>query len=125
MGFSESNVKKIIKTPVYHAGSSTYFTIFLVDETTLDDLQEALNRLEQEGKQKYKRDLLNIEIKSRTTTVPITETKRNRFGIENINEWRKITAFFKDIKEGKVLISRPTVIRQQSKYITWVIHTRR
>ena len=125
MGFSESKVKQIIKTPVYHAGSPTYFTIFLIEETTLEDIQEALKRLEKEGKQKYKRDLLNTEIKSRTTTVPITETKRDRFGTENINEWRKITAFFKDVKEGKVLISRPTVIRQQSKYITWVIHTRR
>lgn len=125
MRFDKETVEKIINTPVYHDGTSTGFVIFMVNETSLEDIEEALRRLEIEGKQVYKRELLLTEIKSRTIKSPSVDKKLERFGVKNIKEWYEMMEFWKNAREGRLPISRPNVIIQESKYITWVIHTRR
>lgn len=121
MRFNKENVDEIIKIPTYYKGSLRNFTAFLLETATLEDMEEALKRLQEREEQKYKKEILQSEIKRRSKEEPDIKEKVRVFGKENIKAWQEMTEFWKNAKSTRT----QEVIIQKGEYITWIIHTRK
>lgn len=75
MRFNKENVDEIIKIPTYYKGSLRNFTAFLLETATLEDMEEALKRLQEREEQKYKKEILQSEIKRRSKEEPDISTR--------------------------------------------------
>lgn len=121
MRFNKENVDEIIKIPTYYKGSLRNFTAFLLETATLEDMEEALKRLQEREEQKYKKEILQSEIKRRSKEEPDIKEKARVFGKENIKAWQEMMEFWKNAKSTRT----QKMIIQKGKYITWIIHTRK